>query len=197
MGQHYTLIRHLLPPARNSIWGYLFWRRSLWGDRLDCLAQLAARVTPQHHLTNIRLKVSGQLREKRWELVNLQTIIHRPLINSKFWQSNVQRGNRIIVIDTFFATSFSDLFRLKINFTILSIDPLSRSLSSIANNSYAWGYVITSLLCWCPRVCLKCYAREQEAFEFISKIEFWSALKKPFAWCLAQVVRIYFYWSHN
>jgi len=35
---------------------------------------------------------------------------------------NVQRGNRIIVIDTFFAISFSDLFRLKINCEILPID---------------------------------------------------------------------------
>lgn len=26
---------------------------------------------------------------------------------------NVQQGNRIIVIDTFFATSFSDLFQMK------------------------------------------------------------------------------------
>src|SRR5690242_9767936 len=106
MGQHYTLIRHLLPPARNSIWGYLFWRRSLWGDRLDCLAQLAARVTPQHHLTNIRLKVSGQLREKYESELTFKRSSNRSLTNSKFWQSNVQRGNRIIVIDTFFATSF-------------------------------------------------------------------------------------------
>ena len=33
-----------------------------------------------------------------------------------------QRGNRIIVLETFFATSFSDLFRLKINYEILAID---------------------------------------------------------------------------
>ena len=38
------------------------------------------------------------------------------------WQSNVQRGNRIIVIDTFFATPFSDLFRLPINDEILLIN---------------------------------------------------------------------------
>ena len=38
------------------------------------------------------------------------------------WQSNVQRGNRIIVIETFFATSFSDLFRLEINSKIMVID---------------------------------------------------------------------------
>ena len=31
-------------------------------------------------------------------------------------------GNRIIVIKTFFATPFSDLFRLKINFEFLRID---------------------------------------------------------------------------
>ena len=31
-------------------------------------------------------------------------------------------GNRIIVIKTFFATPFSDLFRLKINYKILPID---------------------------------------------------------------------------
>jgi hypothetical protein len=31
-------------------------------------------------------------------------------------------GNRIIVIKTFFATSFSDLFRLEINYQILAID---------------------------------------------------------------------------
>ena len=35
---------------------------------------------------------------------------------------NVQRGNRIIVIDAIFATPFSDLFRLKINSKILPID---------------------------------------------------------------------------
>ena len=35
---------------------------------------------------------------------------------------NVQRGNRIIVIKTFFATPFSDLFRLNINCKILLID---------------------------------------------------------------------------
>ena len=35
---------------------------------------------------------------------------------------NVQRGNRIIVIKTFFATPFSDLFRLNINCKFLLID---------------------------------------------------------------------------
>jgi len=32
-----------------------------------------------------------------------------------FLAINVQRGNRIIVIDTFFATSFSELFRMKVS----------------------------------------------------------------------------------
>jgi hypothetical protein len=36
-----------------------------------------------------------------------------------FLAINVQRGNRIIVIDTFFATSFSELFRLKVSSKIL------------------------------------------------------------------------------
>ena len=35
---------------------------------------------------------------------------------------NCQRGIRIIDIDTFFAIPFSDLFRLKINSKILTID---------------------------------------------------------------------------
>jgi hypothetical protein len=35
---------------------------------------------------------------------------------------NAQRGNRIIVIDIIFATSFSDLFRIEINCKILPID---------------------------------------------------------------------------
>jgi len=46
-------------------------------------------------------------------LVNLHTIQTRVADQKLVWQSNVQRGNRIIVINTFFATPFSDLFQTK------------------------------------------------------------------------------------
>ena len=35
---------------------------------------------------------------------------------------NVQRGNRIIVIETFFATPFSDLFQIKVTLNFFTID---------------------------------------------------------------------------
>ena len=51
------------------------------------------------------------------------------------------------MIDTFFATPFSDLFRLEINSKILPIDLDFNIIFSNANNSYMRGYVITSLTC--------------------------------------------------
>jgi lipopolysaccharide biosynthesis glycosyltransferase len=62
------------------------------------------------------------LREKDESLVNLQTIPNRPLIKLLTGNQIVQRGNRIIDNDIIFATSFSDLFQVKINSKILSID---------------------------------------------------------------------------
>ena len=55
----------------------------------------------------------------------LQTIIQQAAEPLCIWQSICQRGNRIIVIDTFFAIPFSDLFRLKINSNFLPIDLLT------------------------------------------------------------------------
>jgi hypothetical protein len=46
-------------------------------------------------------------------LANLHTNQNRVADQELVWQSIVQRGNRIIVIDTFFAIPFSDLFRAK------------------------------------------------------------------------------------
>jgi hypothetical protein len=54
--------------------------------------------------------------------VNLQNDSKQAADQTIYWQSIVQRGNRIIDNDIIFATSFSDLFQLEINYKILSID---------------------------------------------------------------------------
>ena len=92
------------------------------GNRLDCLAQRPHQLRPTTYLTYLSSKASGQLREKDESLVTFKRIEKQAADQILLWQSNVQRGNRIIVIKTFFATPFSDLFRLKINYEILQID---------------------------------------------------------------------------
>jgi hypothetical protein len=58
----------------------------------------------------------------RRELVNLQTIIQQAADPNSIMAINVQRGIRIIVTDTIFATPFSDLFRTKFYSEILLLD---------------------------------------------------------------------------
>lgn len=52
-GQDYTLIRHLLPPARTFNWGFIFLAKIPTGNRLDCLRATSALVAPHKtYLTN-------------------------------------------------------------------------------------------------------------------------------------------------
>ena len=76
----------------------------------DCRTSRA----PPFHLTCFSLKAPGNCEKEMRALVTINEIKtgRWPCL---FWQSNVQRGNRIIVIDSFFATPFSDVFRLKVN----------------------------------------------------------------------------------
>ncbi len=99
----------------------IIWRRSpnRGAIRLDCLAQLSF-VAPTH-LTWDWLTSEGFraiARNKIWERVNLPTKSKiKSLIKTVNGNQPLQRGNRIIVIETFFATPFSDLIRTKINCT--------------------------------------------------------------------------------
>jgi hypothetical protein len=58
------------------------------------------------------LKVSGQLREKNMRASKPSRVKNQVADQNLLMAINVQRGNRIIVIDTFFAIPFSDLFRM-------------------------------------------------------------------------------------
>jgi len=82
------------------------------GDRLDCLTQLFL-VAP--HLVLKLINEEGFraiARTKIWERVNLRTKSKiRSLTKTCSGNQCLQRGNRIIVIEDFFATPFSKLLR--------------------------------------------------------------------------------------
>jgi len=72
------------------------------------------RRVPILHLTRLALKAPGNCEKEMRALVTINEIKNRPL-TLLVLAINVQRGNRIIVIDSIFATPFSDVFRVKVN----------------------------------------------------------------------------------
>lgn len=77
------------------------------------------RRAPILHLTRLALKAPGNCEKEMRALVTINEIKNRPL-TLLVLAINVQRGIRIIVIDSIFATPFSDVFRLKVNREISS-----------------------------------------------------------------------------
>jgi len=87
------------------------------GDRLDCLAQLPHSVAPHTtYLTDIAEGLRAIARKKDESLVNLHRSQQTGRWSTCTGNQMFSEGNRIIVIKTFFATPFSDLFRLEINY---------------------------------------------------------------------------------
>ena len=82
-GQHYSFVRHLLPPAKTLNWGLIFWRRSHWAIAADCLAQLPHESRPTTSPDVTSLKVSGQLREFMRASKPSSDQFNRPLIKTE------------------------------------------------------------------------------------------------------------------
>ena len=117
-----SALRNLNLPARTiPLIGIVFLAKEPEGDRLDCLTQLPHEPRP-HYRTRVWIQERFALRRKRWELTNLHTIQKQGRWSKLILAINVQRGNRIIVIETFFATPFSDLFRLKSTSNFCALD---------------------------------------------------------------------------
>ena len=79
--------------------------------RLPCATPHEPR--PTTHLDSFSLKAPGKCENKDKSLVTFNESKNRPL-TLYVLAINVQRGNRIIVIDSIFATPFSDVFRVKV-----------------------------------------------------------------------------------
>jgi hypothetical protein len=99
------------------------------GDRLDCLARLL-QVVPQTTGVRFRRRLPGNCEKNKWVRANLLTNSKtRSLILTLLWQSIAQRGNRIIVIEEFFATTIS--YKFSIKFTWKNVMRDSEFFSSI------------------------------------------------------------------
>jgi hypothetical protein len=67
------------------------------------------------YLSRTSREASGQLRDKKMRASKPSNEIKNQAADPNFFWQSFQRGIRIIVIETFFATPFSELIRLAIN----------------------------------------------------------------------------------
>src|SRR5688500_11793138 len=95
-------------PGHPSGWNYCLAKGSPRLPNATIARSRAPLLAPEFE---VRGRLRRECEERMRYLANLHTIKNRVADQNCAGQSTVQRGNRIIVIDTFFATPFSDLFQ--------------------------------------------------------------------------------------